>query len=284
MLWRGGRQSTNIEDRRGMRVGTGLAGGGIGGIILLLLSLYFGVDLGPVTDSVNPSSPPASTAAADQDPETREFVATTLAFTEDTWSEIFSKAGETYRPPTLVLFTEAVESACGVAGSATGPFYCPGDEKVYLDTSFFDDLRSRFRAPGDFAQAYVIAHEIGHHVQNLMGTTSQVERVQRSGNERQGNQASVRLELQADCFAGVWARNTENAQASQTRQFLETGDVDEALQAASMIGDDRLQMQSQGYVVPESFTHGSSEQRSRWFKAGLESGSVNACNTFDTAP
>jgi predicted metalloprotease len=276
MLWRGGRQSGNIEDRRGMR--PGVVGGGIGGLILLLISLYFGFDPSTVTNPDAPvsASGPASTSAADQ--ETKAFVATIVGYTEDTWSDIFRASGRTYREPKLVLFTQAVESACGFAQAATGPFYCPRDEKVYLDTSFFQDLRNRFHSPGDFAEAYVIAHEVGHHVQNLLNITDQVEGVQRRGNKAEANQASVRLELQADCFAGVWANHTQ-----QMQHVLEAGDVDEALRAATMIGDDRLQMQSRGYVVPESFTHGSAQQRSGWFKKGFESGSVPACNTFETA-
>jgi uncharacterized protein len=196
---------------------------------------------------------------------------------------LFQQSGQTYRAPKLVLFTGAAESACGFAQSATGPFYCPGDERVYLDMSFFQDLRDRFHAPGDFAQAYVIAHEVGHHVQKLLRITDDVERVQGRDSKSEGNRASVRLELQADCLAGVWANHTERTQQSQMKGFLESGDVDEALRAATMIGDDRLQMQSRGYVVPESFTHGTAEQRSRWFKKGLDSGTISACNTFDSA-
>jgi uncharacterized protein len=283
MLWRGGRQSSNIEDRRGMRVGTGLVGGGLGGLILLLISLYFGVDPSAVfnRDTAVDASGPASTSPADQ--ETRDFVATLVGYTEDTWSDLFQRSGQTYRPPKLVLFNGAAESACGFAQAAMGPFYCPDDERVYLDMSFFQELRDRFHAPGDFAQAYVIAHEVGHHVQKLLSITDQVERIQAQSNKSEGNRASVRLELQADCFAGVWANQTERMQQSQMKGFLEGGDVDEALRAATMIGDDRLQMQSRGYVVPESFTHGTAEQRYGWFKKGLGSGMVSACNTFETA-
>lgn len=282
MLWRGRRQSSNIEDRRGMRVGTGLAGGGLLGFILLLLSLYSGADPGAVLnpDTGADASGLASTSPADQ--EAADFVATVVAYTEDTWSALFQASGQTYREPKLVLFTGAVESACGFAQAAVGPFYCPRDEKVYLDMSFFEELRDRFHAPGDFAQAYVIAHEVGHHVQQLLNITDQVEQIQRRGSKSEGSRASVRLELQADCFAGIWANHTEKSQQSQMKGFLESGDVDEALRAATMIGDDRLQMQSRGYVVPESFTHGTAEQRSRWFKKGLESGKVSGCNTFET--
>jgi predicted metalloprotease len=259
-----------------------VVGGGLGGIILLLISLYFGIDPGVIFDrdvSVD-ASEPLSTSPADE--EMKEFVSTVVGYTEDTWSQLFQDAGRTYRPPKLVLFSGAVESACGFAQAAVGPFYCSRDERVYLDMSFFQDLQNRFHSPGDFAQAYVIAHEIGHHVQNLMGITDRVEAIQQRGSKREGNQVSVRLELQADCLAGVWANQTERMQQSQMKGFLETGDVDEALRATSMIGDDRLQLRSQGYVVPESFTHGSAEQRSRWFKRGLETGTVSRCDTFNT--
>jgi predicted metalloprotease len=205
-----------------------------------------------------------------------------LAYTEDTWSDIFRRSGKTYREPKLVLFTGAVDSTCGFAQAAMGPFYCPEDEKVYLDMSFFQDLRNRFHAPGDFAQAYVVAHEVGHHVQNLLGISSRVEAYKQRHGQADANQASVRLELQADCLAGVWANHTEQMQQSQMKEFLETGDIDEALGAASMIGDDRLQMQARGYVVPESFTHGTARQRSQWFKQGFKTGNVGSCNTFDT--
>jgi predicted metalloprotease len=280
MLWRGGRQSSNIEDRRGMRVGPGIVGGGIGGVILLLISLYFGIDpsviLNPNT-GVDAGGPPISTPA---DNETKDFVATVVGYTEDTWSDIFQRSGATYRPPKLVLFTGAVESACGLGKAAMGPFYCPGDEKVYLDMSFFQELQNRFRAPGDFAEAYVIAHEVGHHVQNLLGITDKVDRLRQRGGTV-ANEASVRLELQADCLAGVWANHTERMQQSKMKGFLESGDVGEALNAASMIGDDRLQMQTRGYVVPESFTHGTAAQRTGWFKKGMQGGNVSDCNTFE---
>jgi predicted metalloprotease len=242
--------------------------------------LYFGFDPGVIvnTDSTVDAGSPADLSPADQ--ETRAFVATVLGYTEDTWSDLFQRSGSRYREPHLVLFSDAVESACGFAQSATGPFYCPADEKVYLDTSFFQELRNRFHAPGDFAQAYVIAHEIGHHVQNLIGISDRVGAVRQRGSKVEGNRASVKLELQADCFAGVWANRTEKTQQSQSKGFLEVGDIDEALGAASMIGDDRLQRQARGYVVPESFTHGTAEQRSRWFRRGFETGAVSACDTF----
>jgi predicted metalloprotease len=204
-----------------------------------------------------------------------DFVSVVLADTEDTWNEVFRRGGAQYVEPTLVLFSGAVQSACGFAQAAVGPFYCPADQKVYIDLSFYQDLRSRFRAPGDFAQAYVIAHEIGHHVQNLLGIAGKVRERQQRVPEQQANALSVRMELQADCLAGVWAHH-----ADRTRQILEEGDVEEALNAASQIGDDRMQMRSSGYVAPESFTHGSGEQRVRWFRAGLESGELNRCDTF----
>jgi uncharacterized protein len=278
MLWRGGRQSENVEDRRGVH--PAVIGGGLGGVILLILALYFGFDPSVImnqSSSVNAGGPEATSGA---DEETKAFVSTVLAYTEDTWSDLFQQANKTYREPKLVLFTGSVESACGFGQVAMGPFYCPQDEKVYLDTSFFQDLRDRFHAPGDFAQAYVIAHEIGHHVQHLLGITDQVDAFRQRATRAQANRASVMLELQADCLAGVWANHTERRQQSSMKEFLENGDIDEALRAASMIGDDRLQMQSQGYVVPESFTHGTAEQRSRWFNQGFESGQISGCNTF----
>jgi len=202
-----------------------------------------------------------------------------LADTEDTWHELFRKNGKTYQEPKLVLFTGAVESACGNAQASMGPFYCPMDKKVYIDLGFYRELKERFHAPGDFAQAYVIAHEVGHHVQSLLGISEKVHNLQNRAGKAQANQLSVRLELQADCLAGIWAHH-----ANRSRKVLETGDVEEALQAATSIGDDRLQQQTQGYIVPESFTHGSSDQRVRWFRTGLDTGSVEACNTFGTGP
>jgi predicted metalloprotease len=275
MQWMGGRRSTNIEDRRGMR--PVMVGGGLGAVILTLIALYFGVDPGVI---VNSSNPVADSSNAPVDDTARDFVATVLGYTEDTWSDVFRQAGRTYTPPKLVLFSGAVESACGLGQSAMGPFYCPSDQKVYLDMSFFRDLRNRFQAPGDFAEAYVIAHEVGHHVQNLLGTSRQVEAFQRRASKADANRASVALELQADCLAGVWANRTEKSQQAQMHEWLESGDIDEALNAASAVGDDRLQMQTKGYVIPESFTHGSAAERSRWFRTGMDNGSVSACNTF----
>ena len=257
----------------------GRAGGiGIGTIVLALIAMYFGQDPSVVLQGVQPSSPTGEQVPYEETPEEaqlREFVSVVLADTEETWGQIFSTAGQTYEEPKLVLFSGAVESACGFAQAAVGPFYCPGDRKVYIDLSFYQDLQSRFGAPGDFAQAYVVAHEVGHHVQTLLGISERNMAARQRASEAQANALSVRQELQADCFAGIWAHN-----ADRSRQLLEQGDIEEGLNAASAIGDDRLQKQSRGYVAPESFTHGSSEQRVRWFKRGFESGDVKTCDTF----
>jgi predicted metalloprotease len=279
MRWQGRQGSSNVEDRRGVRVGR--AGGiGIGTIVLALIAIYFGQDPSVVLQGVQPSAPTSQEGPYQETPEeaqSREFVSVVLADTEETWGEIFRQAGRTYEPPKLVLFSGAVESACGFAEAAVGPFYCPGDHKVYIDLSFYQELQTRFGAPGDFAQAYVVAHEIGHHVQTLLGISEQNMAARQRASQAEANALSVRQELQADCFAGIWAHN-----ADRSRQLLEQGDVEEGLNAAAAIGDDRLQKQGRGYVSPESFTHGSSEQRVRWFKRGLESGSVQACDTFGT--
>ena len=271
MRWESGRRSDNIEDRRGMGMGVPIVGGGIGTVVLLLLALFFGFDPSSIlpTEPTAPSSSsrPQTPSASPGRDEVREFVSVVLADTEDTWREIFRDLGREYREPTLVLFTGAVQSACGSASSAVGPFYCPADQKLYLDLGFFRALRDRLGAPGDFAQAYVIAHEVGHHVQNLLGLAGI-----RQGSA--GNTVSVRRELQADCFAGVWAHHAE-----QARQILEPGDLEEAVRAAAAVGDDRLQRRSQGTVVPDSFTHGSSAQRVRWLRIGLEGGDVAQCDT-----
>jgi len=276
MRWTGGRQSDNVEDRRGMGGGTLIAGGGIGSIVLILLALFFGFDPGILLQGDSPSvstEAPSNSPAGDRD---KEFVSVVLADTEDTWHELFAKMGRQYREPKLVLFTGSVQSACGIAGAAVGPFYCPSDQKLYLDLGFFRALRERFHAPGDFAQAYVIAHEVGHHVQTLLGITEQMAPArQRGGTE--ANQTSVRVELQADCLAGIWAHH-----AKEARDILEEGDLEEALNAASAIGDDRLQRQAQGRVAPETFTHGSSKQRVGWFARGFESGDLRQCDTFRT--
>jgi len=276
MRWEGRRESSNIEDRRGMRFGR--AGGiGLGTIVLALVAAYFGVDPSVVLQGTQPSQQaeqgPYNESAEEAD--LRHFVGFVLADTEDAWGAIFAAAGRTYEPPTLVLFSGAVESACGFAQAAVGPFYCPGDRKVYIDLSFYQDLQKRFGAPGDFAQAYVVAHEVGHHVQTLLGISERNTAARQRASEAEAHALSVRQELQADCFAGIWAHN-----ADRSRQVLEAGDVEEGLNAAAAIGDDRLQKQSQGYVSPESFTHGSSEQRVRWFKRGFEQGKVDACDTF----
>ncbi|GAB1839632.1 neutral zinc metallopeptidase [Achromobacter xylosoxidans] len=273
------RESDNVEDRRasGPRIG-GRGTIGIGTIVLALVAMYFGVDPSvvlqmaegpPAQQQQGPAArPPAN------DPQAR-FVAKVLGETEDTWSAIFQKdLNRQYVPPKLVLFRGATPTACGTGQAAMGPFYCPGDSKVYIDLAFFDELQNRFKAPGDFAQAYVIAHEVGHHVQHLLGISDQVDNLRRR-NPSQANALSVRMELQADCFAGLWAQR-----ANAARNILEAGDVEEALAAATAIGDDRLQKQSQGYVVPDAFTHGSSAQRVRWFKRGLEGGELKQCDTF----
>jgi len=293
MRWREGRRSENVEDARGAGggFGGGRGGGGLrlggGGLILLLVGAWlFGADpmtlISILADGGSGSSiqvPDASMPGGAPTPaandEGGQFVSVILADTEDTWTEIFATGGERYVAPKLVLFSNQVRSACGMAQAAMGPFYCPSDQKVYIDLAFYRELRDRFQAPGDFAQAYVIAHEIGHHVQTLLGTSQQVHQAQQQASQAQANALSVKLELQADCYAGVWAH-----QANRSRQLLEEGDVEEGLNAASAIGDDHIQRQTQGTVVPESFTHGSSEQRVSWFRRGLESGSMKSCDTF----
>lgn len=277
-----GRQSENIEDRRGesgRRSPMGGRGGiGVGTIVLALAAWYFGIDPAVVLNAVDQAQPPVESSPASAPPAddaAAQFISLVLADTEDTWRALFSQSGQTYREPKLVLFSGAYPTACGMGEAAMGPFYCPGDQKVYIDLSFYDELQNRFQAPGDFAQAYVIAHEVGHHVQNLLGISEKVQAARQRAGAEQSNALSVRLELQADCFAGLWANHADRA-----RQVLEQGDVEEALQAATAIGDDTLQKQAQGRVVPESFTHGSAEQRVRWFRRGLESGSIQACNTF----
>lgn len=279
MRWQGRQGSSNVEDRRGVRFGR--AGGiGIGTIVLALIAIYFGQDPSVVLQGVQPSQPTSEEGPYQETAEEaqqREFVGVVLADTEQTWGEIFSQAGRTYEQPKLVLFSGAIQSACGFAEAAVGPFYCPGDHKVYIDLSFYQELQNRFGAPGDFAQAYVVAHEIGHHVQTLLGISERNMAARQRASEAEANALSVRQELQADCFAGIWAHN-----ADRSRQLLEQGDIEEGLNAAAAIGDDRLQKQARGYVAPESFTHGSSEQRVRWFKRGFESGSVQSCDTFGT--
>lgn len=279
MRWEGRRESQNVEDRRGMRFGR--AGGiGLGTIVLALVAAYFGVDPSVVLQGVQPTEQQGEQGPYQETPEEaqlRKFVSTILADTEDAWGALFTAAGRTYEAPTLVMFSGAVQSACGTAQTAVGPFYCPGDRQVYIDLSFYEELQNRFGAPGDFAQAYVVAHEVGHHVQTLLGISDRNMAARQRASDAEANALSVRQELQADCFAGIWAHN-----ADRSRQLLEAGDIEEGLNAAAAIGDDRLQKQSQGYVSPESFTHGSSEQRVRWFKRGFESGTIEACDTFAT--
>jgi predicted metalloprotease len=279
LRWKGRKQSAHVEDRRGVRAGPKLAGGGIGLLVLVGVGLFLGVDpsaLMQIVQTQQQSAPPAPTGQTTAlEDEQAQFVAVVLADTEDTWNAIFRSAGRDYREPKLVLFSGSVRSACGFAQAAMGPFYCPADQKVYIDLSFYSDLQNRFRAPGDFAQAYVIAHEVGHHVQTLLGVSEQVQRKKAQLSKVEANQLSVRQELQADCLAGIWAHH-----ADRTRNLLERGDIEEGLNAASAIGDDRLQKQSQGYITPESFTHGSSAQRVEWFKRGYQTGDVNACDTF----
>ena len=278
MKWQGGRRSRNIEDRRGAR-SPKLLGGGIGTIALVLVALYFGIDPAPLlqqTQSGAASSTGTRPTAQDlENDPLADMVSVVIADTEAVWRALFAAQGRRYEEPTLVLFSGATRSACGLGQAAMGPFYCPADRKAYIDLSFYDQMRTRFRAPGDFAQAYVIAHEIGHHVQNLLGISGQVHQMKQRVGEAEANALSVRLELQADCLAGVWANRADRA-----RNILEAGDVEEALNAASAIGDDTLQRQSQGTVVPESFTHGTSAQRQRWFRVGLESGNPDSCDTF----
>jgi predicted metalloprotease len=282
MRWKDERESDNVEDRRGMSRGAKVGGiGGLGLVAVVVISMFMGVDpttilqiVGQNTQSSSVSTQQGVPPAAND--EMRKFVAVVLAETEDVWKDTFQKSGRTYEEPKLVLFTGAVESACGMAESAVGPFYCPGDHKVYLDLAFFEELHSRFGASGDFAQAYVIAHEVGHHVQKLLGINDKVTELQSRASKSDRNKLSVMIELQADCLAGMWAN-----QADKSRHILEAGDVDEALNAASAVGDDRIQKQSQGYVVPDGFTHGSSAQRVSWFKRGFEQGDIKACNTFN---
>ena len=303
MLWRDKRKSSNVEDRRGLSPsGLDGSGGGDRSGLLRLLPIVFrflgfkgtvilavcvgaygyftgnldnmlgglGLQQGPTTQM---SAKPFQESAAEK--ELVDFVSVVLADTEETWTTLFRQKGKTYQEPRLVLFRGSVKSACGMAQSAIGPFYCPGDQKVYIDLGFYDQLKNRFKAPGDFAQAYVIAHEVGHHVQNLLGISGKVHEASKKLSQEAGNKLSVRQELQADCLAGVWANH-----ANSSRQLLEAGDVEEGLTAASAIGDDTLQKQSQGYVSPDSFTHGSSAQRVKWFKIGLATGNMDSCDTF----
>ena len=298
MRWKGRRQSQNIEDRRGrgggLRIPGGFGrgaprmrragGGGIGMLIVIVIIMWIlgvnpiellaGGGLAPPTGSTTSDSRDGAVSPARND-EMRAFVATVLAETEDTWTNIFSAGGRDYQEPTLVLFSGGVQSACGIASSAAGPFYCPGDRKIYIDLSFYDQLRRRFDAPGDFAQAYVLAHEVGHHVQNLIGVLPKFNEMRQRMSQSESNQLSIRVELQADCFAGMWARSVAG------KGLLEEGDIDEAMNAAHQIGDDMIQKRTQGYVVPDAFNHGTAEQRKRWFYRGYENGDIGACDTFN---
>ena len=278
MRWESGRRSTNVQDRRGMS-GAGMVGGGGIGMLVLVLIISFISGTNPLellqqVEQTAPAGDAGPATAPPADDREAQMVRAVLADTEDTWRRIFQENGGTYQDPPLILFDGQVRSACGVASSAVGPFYCPGDRSVYLDLSFFRELDQRFGAPGDFAQAYVIAHEVGHHVQTLLGLSSQVNAARARASETEANDLSVRQELQADCYAGVWGNHASR------RDWLDPGDVEEVLRAAADIGDDRIQRRSQGYVVPESFTHGSSEQRQRWLRRGLESGDIRQCDTF----
>ena len=294
MRWESGRRSDNVEDIRGRGTGFGGRGvklGGLGMVIVFIAALVLGVDPFALMSTVEtvsgpPSAPtqasrPAPGQAAPGAPvkdEQAEFVSVVLADTEDTWGQIFAAGGKRYQPPKLVMFSGMVQSACGMTSAAAGPFYCPADQKVYIDLDFFRELDRRFGAPGDFARAYVIAHEVGHHVQNLLGIAGKVQNLQARASDQQVKALSVRMELQADCLAGVWGHH-----ANRQRQLLESGDVEEGLRAAAAIGDDNIQKHSAGQVRPESWTHGSSDMRVRWFKRGIESGRVEQCDTFQAA-
>ncbi|HRE51764.1 MAG TPA: neutral zinc metallopeptidase [Flavitalea sp.] len=278
MLWKGRRQSANVEDRRGMSAGGFAVGGGVIGIIILVLNLLLGGDPSNVnlTELLPGQQGSAQLSPEEEaaDNERAEFVKVTLAETEDVWNRLFREAGREYPEPTLVLFRNTVNSGCGTAGASSGPFYCPGDNKLYIDLSFYEELQTRFRAPGDFAMAYVIAHEVGHHVQTVLGTSAQLARARQQLSESEYNKLSVKMELQADFLAGVWAHYANRA------KILEPGDIEEALRAANAIGDDRLQKESTGRVIPDAFTHGTSAQRMYWFKRGFETGDMSRGDTF----
>lgn len=282
MRWRDGRRSSNIEDRRGQRPRRGLKIGGIGLVLAVLAMLVTGDPSKLLQQLFSGGGGGGSTGdepyeAGVEEQELADFISVVLADTEDTWGPLFESTNRTYQEPTLVMFREAVQSACGHASSAVGPFYCPGDHQVYIDLEFFSELGQRFGAPGDFAQAYVVAHEVGHHVQALLGTSERIQRQRQQVSETEANALSVKLELQADCYAGVWAHH-----ANEARDILESGDVEEALNAATAIGDDTLQRNAGRNVTPESFTHGSADQRVRWFRRGLRHGSLDRCDTFSS--
>jgi uncharacterized protein len=272
-------QSSNVEDRRGFG-GRGLIGGGIGTLVLIVVGLMFGIDprvllgVADTVQSVQEARTPQQKGPAPTDPE-GQFISGVLLDTEKTWGALFQQLGRKYNDPKVVIFSQATRTACGTGQAAVGPFYCPLDQTVYIDLEFFKALQQKFRAPGDTAQAYVIAHEVGHHVQNQLGIMEKVQALRQRVSEQQANQLSVRIELQADCLAGVWAHHANN------RKLLDPGDVEEAMRAAAAVGDDNIQRRTQGHIVPESFTHGSSEQRMRWFMTGMKSGQISACNTFE---
>ena len=276
MLWRGRRQSGNVDDRRFSGKGIA-AGGGIIGVIIVLVNLFLGGDPSVVLNQLNQDSPSQQLSPKEQaaDNDRAAFVKVVLAETEDTWNKIFSEQRQSYSEPLLVLYRGVVESGCGNAGSSSGPFYCPADQKLYIDLSFFEELQNRFQAPGDFAMAYVVAHEVGHHVQYLLGMTAKMEQLRSRLSDEEYNRYSVKLELQADFYAGVWAHYTE-----KMKNNLESGDIDEAVKAAQAVGDDRIQKESQGYIVPDAFTHGTSAQRAYWFKKGYQTGDLRQGDTF----
>jgi len=281
MRWQNERRSENVEDRRGIRPAGMAIGGGIGTLILVLVAVFLGADPRQVLNLIQnnqQAAPAPNQAPVPTDPaedKLADFVKVVLGETEDVWTEQFRKMNKEYKEPTLVLFKDGVSSACGNANASVGPFYCPGDQKVYIDLGFYQELKDKFKAPGEFAEAYVIAHEIGHHVQNLLGISDKVHAQRSRASKTEANELSVRLELQADFLAGVWAHHVYNE-----RQVLEAGDVEDGLRAASAIGDDRLQQEAQGYVVPDSFTHGTSKQRVRWFRKGLQTGDISQGDTF----
>ncbi|MEO6719981.1 MAG: neutral zinc metallopeptidase [Ferruginibacter sp.] len=285
MLWQGRRESSNVDDRRGMSGGKLVAGGGIIGVIALVLNFLLGGGDGTTglpqlpTQAQQEQMSPQEQAA---DEQRAKFVKVVLATTEDVWGELLPQMGKSYPPPTLVLFRNVVESACGNASSASGPFYCPGDKQLYIDLSFYEELQTRFHAPGEFAMAYVVAHEVGHHIQNLLGLSDKMQRLQGRVSKEQYNQYSVKLELQADFYAGVWANHAQKLKSEDGRNIINADDINDALTAANAIGDDRLQKEAQGYIVPESFTHGTSAQRMYWFKKGFETGDVKQGDTFNS--
>ena len=289
MRWQGRRESDNVEDRRGMSAGGKVAaGGGLLAVIVIVVQLLMGGG-GENGNIQIPALPEQNTTQTSQlspeeeaaDNERASFVKVVLADTEDVWGKIFAQSGQQYTAPTLVLFRNVVESGCGNASSSSGPFYCPADNKLYIDLSFYEELQTRFKAPGDFAMAYVVAHEVGHHIQNLLGTSAKVQRLRGRVSEEEYNQYSVKLELQADFYAGLWANHAQQIKTADGKSIIEAEDIDEALTAANAIGDDRLQKEAQGYAVPESFTHGTSKQRMHWFKKGFLTGDINQGDTFN---